>query len=118
MEHPKVDVFALAAYPHAHWTRIWSPSSREIRRRERVGSSAKPAAVVLLVGAVLADMHDERQAGDRRTGRPAGLTGSDRWRTGGATFDLVLVAGCRVVLLHHDGGGLSGGPAGRQPPGE
>jgi hypothetical protein len=40
MEHPKVDVFALTAYPHAHWTRIWSPSSREIRRRERVGSSA------------------------------------------------------------------------------
>ena len=52
---------------------MWSTNPLErinkesFKRRSRVvGIFPNEASVILLVGAVLADMHDERQAGDRR----------------------------------------------------
>jgi transposase-like protein len=72
MDDAKAEVLAFASYPRAHWTKIWSTNplervNKEIKRRARVvGIFPNEASVVRLVGAVLADMHDEWQAGDRR----------------------------------------------------
>ena len=72
MDDAKAEVLAFTAFPRAHWQKIWSTNPLErvnkaIKRRARVvGIFPNPAAVVRLVGAVLADMHDEWQAGDRR----------------------------------------------------
>jgi putative transposase len=72
MDDAKAEVLAFTAFPRAHWTKIWSTNplervNKEIKRRARVvGIFPNPAAVIRLVGAVLGDMHDEWQAGERR----------------------------------------------------
>jgi transposase-like protein len=65
------DITAFAGFPIAHWKKIWStnPLSAEQgnqaphRRRRRLPQPRGPAP---LAGAVLAEAHDEWQAGDRR----------------------------------------------------
>lgn len=72
MDNGRAEVLAFTTFPRAHWVKIWSTNpleriNKEIKRRSRVvGIFPNEASVIRLVGAVLADMHDEWQAGDRR----------------------------------------------------
>jgi transposase-like protein len=72
MDDAKAEVLAFCAFPRVHWSKIWSTNplervNKEVKRRARVvGIFPNQASVIRLVGAVLADVHDEWQAGDRR----------------------------------------------------
>jgi transposase-like protein len=72
MDGAKSEVLAFTGFPRAHWSKTWSTNplervNKEIKRRARVvGIFPNDAAVIRLVGAVLGDIHDEWQSGERR----------------------------------------------------
>jgi putative transposase len=72
MDAAKSEVLAFAVFPREHWRKIWSTNplervNKEIKRRARVvGIFPNEAAVIRLIGAVLADTYDEWQVDERR----------------------------------------------------
>ena len=96
------DVTAFAAFPFAHWKKVWSTNplervNKEVKRRsDVVGIFPNEAAVLRLAGAVLLEVHDEWAIAERRYLAEGSMALLDRVPDDGGTKE---VDGGRSLLL-------------------
>jgi transposase-like protein len=102
LREAREDVTAFAAFPFAHWKKIWSTNplervNKEIKRRsDVVGIFPNEAAVLRLAGAVLLEVHDEWAIAERRYLAEGSMALLDRAPDDGLTKE---VDGGKSLLL-------------------
>jgi len=101
----ETDLLAFSSFPPEHWRQIWSNNpqerlNREIRRRtDVVGIFPNRAACVRLVGAVLAEQHDEWLVARRYMGAESLTKARMRVIDGGTTDTKEVDAAAELVAV-------------------